>query len=564
MLATLLHACSADGFGYGSRLSRAGAACPRAAVPVLLSFDHVGALWGRPLNETFGCIRDGERVAVPGGGDHGGCGVPLDVTFRRAPRGWTTVAFGPGGGGSGLAVVPGVARCQVEGGGGGDGLRVAVLENAVRLFGRREGERVVLRCFRAPHITFVSPVTDAAAADALRALPRRQPRHSPHRELFFLRVTESAAMHNMRPVGLEAYMRQMDAIVSGYAPSADAFTGDYLMDRAQWLAMLTRPRVPAGPLLASKRLHALVLVLVSHGSAANCRHAYLRPLIQAAERRNHTVDSFGEFQPHNSPPPGFPGRGDYDRLRPEDVSAYPFLWAIENANCPDYITEKLARPMLARSVPLVYAPIVDGKEVPDYASVIPRGSYINVAHFSSPAELVAYLIHITRVDPSQYEEYFWFAGHPAAHEHPELRALLRPKHPGVFDDGGRQLSCAHQVASAFDRLEGRRRPLTSATWGCLEPYGTRCRTSRIARHLQAPPEHTDFSGCALRVNVAHSGPFLGAANRTSLAGCAAACAAHPRCAAFTYRWLPSHCALLSSAGGRSARAFGRAVSGTCR
>jgi alpha-1,3-fucosyltransferase len=63
---------------------------------------------------------------------------------------------------------------------------------------------------------------------------------------------------------------------------------------------------------------------------------------------------------------------------------YRFYLSFENSLCPDYITEKLYRPMAHDSVPVVYG----GS---DYSSYLPAGSYVNAMDFDSPQSLAEHL-----------------------------------------------------------------------------------------------------------------------------------------------------------------------------
>jgi alpha-1,3-fucosyltransferase len=60
---------------------------------------------------------------------------------------------------------------------------------------------------------------------------------------------------------------------------------------------------------------------------------------------------------------------------------YRFYLSFENSLCPDYVTEKLYRPMAHDTVPVVYG----GS---DYSFYLPAGSYINVMDFDSPQSLM--------------------------------------------------------------------------------------------------------------------------------------------------------------------------------
>ena len=83
-----------------------------------------------------------------------------------------------------------------------------------------------------------------------------------------------------------------------------------------------------------------------------------------------------------------------------------FYSAIENSNCNEYITEKLANAIYCDAIPLVYSPIVDGKRYPDYSDRMPQGTYLNIADFETLEELAAHMRAIA-ADEELYRSYFW-------------------------------------------------------------------------------------------------------------------------------------------------------------
>ena len=95
------------------------------------------------------------------------------------------------------------------------------------------------------------------------------------------------------------------------------------------------------------------------------------------------------------------------------ISRGLFYLAIENANCEDYVTEKLGRAMVAGVVPVVFsAPqrlaggSVDGGSVPDYGRFMPPHTYINIADFATPVALAAHL-RACASNRTLYESYLW-------------------------------------------------------------------------------------------------------------------------------------------------------------
>jgi alpha-1,3-fucosyltransferase len=82
---------------------------------------------------------------------------------------------------------------------------------------------------------------------------------------------------------------------------------------------------------------------------------------------------------------------------------YRFYLSFENSLCPDYVTEKLYRPLAHDTVPVVYG----GS---DYSFFLPAGSYINAMDFESPQSLANYLKKLMS-DDELYLSYFRWREH---------------------------------------------------------------------------------------------------------------------------------------------------------
>jgi alpha-1,3-fucosyltransferase len=82
---------------------------------------------------------------------------------------------------------------------------------------------------------------------------------------------------------------------------------------------------------------------------------------------------------------------------------YRFYLSFENSLCPDYVTEKLYRPLAYDTVPVVYGGA-------DYSFYLPSGSYINAMDFDSPRSLANYLRKLM-TDDELYLSYFRWRGH---------------------------------------------------------------------------------------------------------------------------------------------------------
>ncbi len=77
---------------------------------------------------------------------------------------------------------------------------------------------------------------------------------------------------------------------------------------------------------------------------------------------------------------------------------YRFYLSFENSLCPDYVTEKLYRPMTYDTVPVVFG----GS---DYSIYLPVGSYINARDYATPLDLANYLKKLM-TDDDLYLSYF--------------------------------------------------------------------------------------------------------------------------------------------------------------
>ena len=82
---------------------------------------------------------------------------------------------------------------------------------------------------------------------------------------------------------------------------------------------------------------------------------------------------------------------------------YLFYLSFENSMCPEYVTEKLFRPLRAGAVPVV----MGGAHYSQYA---PPHSYIQALDYKSPKELADYLIHLEK-NRKLYAHYFEWRKH---------------------------------------------------------------------------------------------------------------------------------------------------------
>jgi alpha-1,3-fucosyltransferase len=82
---------------------------------------------------------------------------------------------------------------------------------------------------------------------------------------------------------------------------------------------------------------------------------------------------------------------------------YLFYLSFENSFCPDYVTEKLFRPLRTSVVPIVFGGV-------HYSRFAPPHSYINALDYESPKQLADYLITLEK-NRKLYAHYFEWRHH---------------------------------------------------------------------------------------------------------------------------------------------------------
>ena len=82
------------------------------------------------------------------------------------------------------------------------------------------------------------------------------------------------------------------------------------------------------------------------------------------------------------------------------LKPYKFYLAFENANCVEYITEKLWRALKKGMIPIVY-----GGRIEDYTHLAPPNSFLHLDNFTSIRELATYMKRLDRND-DEFNRYF--------------------------------------------------------------------------------------------------------------------------------------------------------------
>ena len=195
----------------------------------------------------------------------------------------------------------------------------------------------------------------------------------------------------------------------GYSSARATAWQSYLPPLRSMIERLRRPphRVP----WARKNASRLLVTAVSNCHDYAGRTAYLRALRDALGERFINLGSCVPSGPRMSRD----GSNERAVISAERtfISRGFFYLALENANCEDYITEKLGRALLSGVVPVVFdAPqslaggTANGLRVPGYDRVLPPRTYVNVADFASASELAAHLEQVA-ANRTLYASYLW-------------------------------------------------------------------------------------------------------------------------------------------------------------
>ncbi|KAG0169275.1 hypothetical protein DFQ30_003810 [Apophysomyces sp. BC1015] len=163
--------------------------------------------------------------------------------------------------------------------------------------------------------------------------------------------------------------------------------------------------------MKTKTKRAPILWIARNCQASSARQLYVQELMKYVN-----VDSYGTCL-NNKP---FPD----DKSRLELMAEYKFYLAIENANCDNYVTEKLFDTFLQSAVP-----IVDGPE--SYDGFIPtKHSVVRMDTYPDPRDLATYIKYLDSNDTA-YLEYLSFRK-PAISG--SIREDLEPSFVGNWTD----------------------------------------------------------------------------------------------------------------------------------
>ncbi|KAH8250937.1 hypothetical protein KR038_009344 [Drosophila bunnanda] len=254
---------------------------------------------------------------------------------------------------------------------------------------------------------------------------------------------------------------------------------------------LTTQYLPSGQALTSLEYHipyevksksnpsASIVFLQTDCDTMSGREDYVKELMKYVQ-----VDSFGGCLKNKE----LPERQNYlnNLFSPEllkFLSIYKYMIAIENAACPDYITEKFWRPLLIGVVPIYFgSPTIKDWE-PNNKSAI----YVN--DFRNPRDLAEYLTKLAKnqTEYDSYRSHKLNPQNPISNKWLLLNLVTRQYHIGDSSPGGSLFEkfecavCRHvihgptseqahlrhydcPVKPAFAPLENQVEPINVADW----------------------------------------------------------------------------------------------------
>ncbi|XP_035707470.1 glycoprotein 3-alpha-L-fucosyltransferase A isoform X2 [Folsomia candida] len=199
----------------------------------------------------------------------------------------------------------------------------------------------------------------------------------PPRLLSFFHIQESPyTLH-------QGDFRPNNPILASYWRGSDIEAPYY-----KWIPSTNNPSTPEKNYAQDK--YKFAAIVVSHCPTYNDRLRYVYQL------QNYIpVDIYGRCGPLKC------GQTCFENISRD----YKFYLAFENANCRDYITEKLFLNALGNDI----IPIVLGAHRDDYKYAAPPNSYIHVEDFPSVKELADYLTLLDQND-DLYNSYFKWKG----------------------------------------------------------------------------------------------------------------------------------------------------------
>lgn len=213
---------------------------------------------------------------------------------------------------------------------------------------------------------------------------------------------------------------------------------------------------------------ARVVYIQSDCNAPSDRDHYVRELMKHIK-----VDSLGACLHNRDLPQSLRDPLTFEESEFLRVTAkYKFAIAMENAVCPDYITEKLWRPLRLGSVPIYFGS-------PSVRDWLPNNqSAILVNDFASPKQLAQFLKELD-ADDAKYERYLGIKLGPHGITNKRLLDSLAartwsPHNPDMnnFVDGFECFVCDKIYESLLKKANGQRvqkRTATKEHYGCPEP-----------------------------------------------------------------------------------------------
>lgn len=148
---------------------------------------------------------------------------------------------------------------------------------------------------------------------------------------------------------------------------------------------------------------------------SNCKTNNKRERVAAEIAQYFPLDVYGKCGNHSCP------MSKFNECHRMVEQKYMFYLSFENSHCKDYVTEKLFKVLNYNVIPIVYG-------AADYATLMPKNSYIDVANFTTTKHLTDYLDQVAN-NEQMYKSYFdWKRDVDVISSRNEAKALCEALH----------------------------------------------------------------------------------------------------------------------------------------
>ena len=181
-------------------------------------------------------------------------------------------------------------------------------------------------------------------------------------------------------VGLPYYLNQFDMSAGSPAAAMDIGVPIYGMNKQKVLDLADiAPSIPI-----NQTTENYAAILVSNCAGKNNRNGLIQALIDKAGGH-----SYGGCLNNKAIPDGHGRDGDWMTTKRKILGGYPFVFAGENSNCVDYVTEKIYNALEVGAIPIY----LGAANIADY---VPAGSYVDAHKFENFTMVAEYITTVDR------------------------------------------------------------------------------------------------------------------------------------------------------------------------